>query len=66
MVSRKTFPTRKLTKTTALTHFYILPIFLLIIIALLIAAGTYCYLIKYLSKQRHLLPYYDTSNKLKE
>ena len=36
---------------------YILFAFLLITIALLIAVSIYCYLIKYKSKQKHLLPY---------
>ena len=36
---------------------YILLIFLLITIALLINVSIYCYLIKYKSKQKHLLPY---------
>ena len=35
-------------------HFYILFEFLLITIALLIAASIYCYLIKYRAKQKHL------------
>ena len=38
-------------------YFYILITFLLIIIALLIAVSIYCYLIKYKSKQKHLLPF---------
>ena len=37
--------------------FYILLAFLLITILLLIAVSIYCYLIKYKSKQKHLLPY---------
>ena len=45
--------------------FYILLAFLLITIALLIAVSIYCYLIKYKSKQKHLLPFYIT-NYLKE
>ena len=31
---------------------------------LLIAVGIYCYLIKFKSKQKHLLPYYATNDKL--
>ena len=37
--------------------FYILLAILLIAIALLIVVSIYCYLIKYKSKQKHLLPY---------
>ena len=40
--------------------------FLLITMALLIAVSIYCYLIKHLSKQKHLIPCHGTSNKLKE
>ena len=46
--------------------FYILRAFLLITIALLIAASIYWYLIKYKSKQKHLLRFYVTKNKFKE
>ena len=42
-------------------NFYILFAFLLITIALLIAASIYCYLIKYQAKQ--LLPFHFTNNK---
>ena len=45
---------------------YILLTYLLINIALLIAVSTYCYLIKYKAKEKHLLPFYVTNNKLKE
>ena len=34
-------------------------------IALVIAVNIYYYLIKYRAKQKHLLPYYTTNNKLK-
>ena len=47
-------------------NFYILLAFLLITIALLISVSIYCYLIKYKAKQKHLLPFYVTNNKLKE
>ena len=47
-------------------NFYILLALLLITIALLIAVSIYCYLIKYRAKQRHLLPFNFTNNKLKE
>ena len=38
-------------------NFYILLTFLLITIALLIAASTYCYLIKHQANEKHLLPF---------
>ena len=47
-------------------NFYILLAFLLITKVVLIAASIYCYMIKYKSKQKHLLPYYVTNNELKE
>ena len=43
---------------------YISVVFLLITIVLLIAVSIYCYLIKYKSKQKHLLPHYVTNEKL--
>ena len=43
-------------------NFYILPAFLLIIIALLIAVSIYYYLVKYQTK--HLLPFHNTNNEL--
>ena len=47
-------------------NFYILlAFFFLIAIALLIAVSIYCYLIKYQSKQKHLLPLHVTNNDLK-
>ena len=45
-------------------NFYILLVFLLITIALLIAASIYCYQIKYQEKQKHLLPF--DNKKLKQ
>ena len=45
-------------------NFYILLAFLLVTIALLIAVSIYCYLIKDKSKQKDLLPYYVTNDKL--
>ena len=45
-------------------NFYIL--LALIIIALFIALSIYCYLIKYQAKQKHLLLFHDTNNKLKK
>ena len=47
-------------------NFYILLTFSLISISLLIFGSIYWYLIIYRPKQEHRLPYYDTSNKLKE
>ena len=52
--------------TCKIKNFYILLAFLLITIALLIAVSIYCYLIKYQGKQKHLLPFHITNNKLKE
>ena len=46
--------------------FYILLAFLLIAITLLISVSIYCYLIKYQAKQKHLLPFRDTNNELRE
>ena len=45
--------------------FYILLAFLLITIALLVAVSIYCYLIKYKTKQKHLLMFHITNDKLK-
>ena len=45
---------------------YILLALLLITVALLIVVSIYCYLIKYNSKQKHLLPFYTINNELKE
>ena len=47
-------------------NFYILLAFLLITIALLIAVSIYSYLIKYRAKQKYILPFNFTNNKLKE
>ena len=44
----------------------LLAIFLLITIVLLIAVSIQCYLIKYRAKQKHLLPFHDTNNELKQ
>ena len=46
-------------------NFYILLAFLLITIELIIGVNTYCYLVNYQAKQKHLLPYHGTS-KLRE
>ena len=63
----KTFPTdfneRKATCKTQ--NFYVVLAFLLITITL-IAVSIYCYLIKYQAKQKCLLPFHSTNNKLKE
>ena len=45
-------------------NFYISLAFLLITILLLIAVCIYCYLIKYKPKQKYLLPYCITNDKL--
>ena len=47
-------------------NFYNLPVFVLITLSLLTAIGIYCYFIKYGAKQKHLLPFHFTNNKLKE
>ena len=47
---------------TKISTFYLT--FLLITIGLLIAFNIFCYLIKYKSKQKHLLPYYGANDKL--
>ena len=52
--------------TCKMQNFYILLAFLLITIALLKAVSIYCYLIKYRAKQKHLLPFRDTNNELRE
>ena len=46
-------------------NLYSLLAFLLIIIALLIAVSIYCYLIIYLTKQKHLLLLHVSNNELK-
>ena len=45
-------------------NFYILLAFSLSTIALLVAVSIYCQLIKYRAKEKHLLPYYVTNEKL--
>ena len=59
---------RQRKKATCKTQkFYILFAFLLITLALLIAASIYCYLIKYLTKKKkNLLPFHSTNNELKQ
>ena len=47
-------------------NLYILLAFLLITIVLLIAVRICCYLIKYWAKQKHLLSFHVTNNKLQE
>ena len=58
------FNERKATCKTQ--NLYISVAFFLITVALLIAVSSYCYLIKYRAKQKHLLPFNFTNNKLKE
>ena len=64
----KTIPTNFKGKkeTCKMQIFYIVLVFLLISIALLIAVSIYCYMIKYQAKQKHLLPFHDTNNELRE
>ena len=45
-------------------NFYILLAFLLITITLLLAVSTYFYLIKYRAKQKYLLSFHITNDKL--
>ena len=52
--------------TCKIKNFYIFLAFLLINISLLIASNIYCYLKKCKIKQKHLLPYYITNNKIKK
>ena len=47
-------------------NFYIFLAFLLITIVLLIAVSIYCYLTKYRAKEKHLVPFHDTNNELKQ
>ena len=64
----KTIPT-SFNKRNAICEtkkFHILLAFLLITIVLLIAVSVYCYLTKYLVKQKQLLPLRVTNNKLKK
>ena len=53
----KTVATKTVATKISSTNSYILLIFLLTAIALLIAVSIYCYLIKYRSKEKHLLSY---------
>ena len=56
-------------KATCNTQYFskkVLLKFLLITIVLLIAVSIYCYLIKYRTKQKQLLPFQFTKNKLEE
>ena len=64
----KTIPTNfNENKTTCKTqNVYILLEFLLITVALLIAVSIYCYLIKCRAKEKYLLPFQFTYNKLQE
>ena len=47
-------------------NFYILLAFLLIPITFLTVFSIYCYLKKYRAKQKHLLPFHETNNELKQ
>ena len=57
----KNFNGKKVTFKTQ--NVYILLAFLLITVALLLAVSSYCYLIKYRTKQSHLIPFHDTKLK---
>ena len=61
----KTIPTNFNEKniTCKTQNFYILLIFSLVIITLLMAVSIYYYLIKYWTKQKHLLPFLNTKLK---
>ena len=61
----KGVPTKNASTQSTSTKFFILVIFSLIDIALLIAVSIYCYLMKYQAKQKYLLPYHESNNKLK-
>ena len=52
--------------TCKIEIFYILPAFLLITVAFLIAVSIYCYFIKYRAKQKYLLTFHVANNELKE
>ena len=67
IIEEKNIPTNFNEKniTCKIQNFYILLAFLLITIALLIVVSIYCYLIKYQAKEKHLLPFHNTNNKLK-
>ena len=53
-----------LMKKTQPVKYKTLLAFLLITIALLVASSFYCYGIKYLTKQKNLLPFHVTNGKL--
>ena len=59
----KTTPTsfNEKTITCKKQNFYVLLAFLLITIAFSIARNIYCYVIKYLGKEKHLLPFHKTN-----
>ena len=51
--------------THKMQNFFILPAFLLVTIALLIAVSIECYLIKCRAKEKYLLPFHFTNTQLK-
>ena len=53
-------------ETCKTENLYFLLIFLLITISILIIVSSHCCFIKHRLKQKHLLPYYNTHNELKE
>ena len=63
-MKQKQLPQTLMTKVKSVKKkiFYILLVFLLITIVLLVAVSIYCYLIKYKSKQKYLLPFHVTNN----
>ena len=63
-----TIPTNFIEKkaTCQTQNFYILVVFLLITIPLLIVVSIYGHLIKHQAKQKHLLPFHNTNNELRE
>ena len=67
-IMEETVPTSFNEKNTTckMQNFNILLAFLFITIVLLIDVSTYCYLIKYQAKQKHLVPSHDTNNELKQ
>ena len=65
----KAFPANLMKKNSTAKHKISIVIknsFSLISIALLIAVSIYCYLIKHRAKPKHLLPFHDTNNELKQ
>ena len=67
MNKQKLFQQILIEKATCKTQNFYIPLeFLLISLALLIAARIYCYLLKYQAKQKYSLPFHITNNELKQ